>query len=203
MTNSEPLSQSNIDSIPTVSPCCCCPMTYREFYSFINISDIIGCIIGLIIAFVLALLNFSVSLVAIILTVVWLITSIVALCMFKSKKDYRTGFHKFYSVLRGLIAFLDILFMILLLSHVINGDLHEKIEDLRVLLIIIVIILLVLSCFNMYWSVLFLEIVFSSKKGSPNVSELKSQTSNVTGEKSADQNSVDPENQENASPIVN
>ena len=172
MTSTQAPSATGYPETPTVSPCCCCPMTYREFYSFINISDIIGCIIGLIITLILMIFKISVSLLAIIITVVWLVTAIVAICIFKSKKSFRTGVHKFYSILRGIICILDIIFMVLLLAYVTFGRIHDVLRPFRILLIILVILLIIMSIFNVYWSALFFEAVFSSKKGSPTTSEL-------------------------------
>ena len=172
MTSSHSASLKEDQNYPTVAPCCCCPMTYREFYSFINISDIIGCIIGLIITLIFIILEISVSLLAIFLTIVWLIVAILALCVYKSSKNFRSGIHKFYSVLRGVICIIDILFMCVLLGYVCFGDIHDVLRPFRLLLIILVLLLLVMCIFNMYWSALFFEITFSDSKYSPNTSQL-------------------------------
>ena len=195
-------TSSNLEYVEprTVSPCCCCPMTYREFYSFINISDIIGCIIGLIITFILMILKISVSLLAIILTVVWLITAIVALCIFKSKKSFRTGLHKFYAILRAVISIVDIIFMILLLAFVSFGRIHDVLRPFRILLIILVILLIVMSIFNVYWSALFFEVIFSSKKGSPTTSELSQKSQQTIDEEAS---GVPSEDQAHSAPQVN
>ena len=200
-SNNEP-SLEETPNYPTVAPCCCCPMTYREFYSFINISDIIGCIIGLIITFILMILNISVSLLAIFLTVVWLIVAIVAFCIFKSQKKFRLGIHKFYSVLRGVICIIDILFMCVLLGYVCFGDIHDVLRPFRILLIILVLLLLVMCIFNIYWSALFFEITFSDSKYSPNTSQLTSDQEHEL-EADSDQDQSLSENPNTTPQIVN
>ena len=195
MSLNEPSINPEYTKPRTVSPCCCCPFTYREFYSFINVSDIIGCIIGLIITFIFMIFKISVSLLAIILTVVWLITAIIGLCIFKSKKSFRTGVHKFYAILRAVISIVDIIFMILLLAYVSFGKIHDVLRPFRILLIILVLLLIVMSIFNVYWSALFFEVVFSSKKGSPNTSELAEETidEEASGVNSQDQTHSAPQ----------
>ena len=159
MTESELNADPN--NLKTVNPCCCCPMSYKEFYEFINISDIVGCIIGLIIAFILFLFDFSVSLILTCLTVIWLIISIIAFCIYRPRKNYRKGFHKFYVIFRMVMSALDIVLTVSLLQFVLYGDLHELIEPFRVLLVVLVFLFLIMSIFNLYWSYLFFVVVFS------------------------------------------
>ena len=199
-------NQSEIIKDRTVSPCFCCPMTYKEFYSFINISDIIGCIIGLIIALIMIILDFSISILAICLTIIWLITAIIAFCTYKPKYDFRKPIHKFYAILRGLICILDIVFMTFLLKVVIFDELHKYLRPIRVLLIILVIILLLISVLNFYWSVLFIEVVFSSADPANKVIDQSEDLSNELADSQnnthVSQESQDEENQKKESPFV-
>ena len=186
----------------TVSPCCCCPMTYRQFYSFINISDIIGCIIGLIITAILIILAISVSILGIIITVTWLIVAIVGLCIFKSTKSFREGFHKFYSILRGVICILDIIFMCILLGYVCFGEIHDVLRPFRILLIVLVLLLIVMCIFNLYWSVLFFEVIFSDSKGSPASSEIN-EDDNTVDQPNSEKSQIDSLGSYGQSPQVN
>ena len=186
---------------PTVNPCFCCPMPFREFFEFINVSDIFGAILGLLIMLVFFIIGFGVSVLMFVLTIIFLIVAIVAFCLYGATKSYRTAFHKFYSVLRLFLSVLDLVFMCITLHMVLFRELPEWADDLRPLLIVLVLLLLILTVFNLYWSYLFGVVVFSNKADSPSQSLVDSVQQSVS-DISKRRNTVNMDPQDESSSAV-
>ena len=160
-------AETKQDNHPNVNPCFCCEMPYREFFEFINVSDIFGSILGLLIMLIFFIVGFGISILMLVLTVCFLIVAIAAFCLYGSCKSYRTAFHKCYAVLRCFLSVLDLIFMIIILDLVLFKELPEWADDLRPLLIVLVVLLLFLTVLNLYWSYLLGIVVFSNQADSP------------------------------------
>ena len=139
-----------------VSPMCCCyyNFTERGFYKFINIWDLVFCI--------LTLLNFN--LIKLILNVLFLIIVIIALVSFCNTNQYNTGIHKTYAIIRLIFVFLQLIYLIafsvLFILAFTSGQLNDHEKTIVIVnLVINLAIVLPIVAVSIQWSFLLKRVV--------------------------------------------
>ena len=156
-----PLAEENPKKCDTVTPCFCCSTSYKSFYRFINILDLVLLTLAIIGSLSTMAVDSS-SLSGSLLNVVWLVVAAIAYAQFNKNGDYGSGIHVCYGITRLvysiiLLVTFAIVFLVLIFvpSMVILSDKINWVAQ--------VVFLCLLSGiyvgFSFYWSLLFLRVI--------------------------------------------